>query len=337
MDPRNLSIKDFSYDLPEDRIAKYPLPRRDASKLLIYKNGTIEENLYKNLDHYLPPDSLVIFNDTKVMEARILFQKSTGGAIEIFCLEPHEQYPDVTTGMKQTGRVLWQCMIGGASKWKHGQVLEKKITSGNKETILFARYVEKKTDSFVIEFDWSDDQVSFAEILHHAGAIPLPPYMKREAERSDLERYQAIYASHEGSVAAPTAGLHFTDEILQKLKAKKIKTEFLTLHVGAGTFKPVKSKTMNEHEMHAEFIRVSIKTLENILHNLHSPIIPVGTTSLRTIESIYWLGVKLKSGQDNLTITQWEPYELKKNELSAEEALFSVVDFMRKKNAGTWI
>jgi S-adenosylmethionine:tRNA ribosyltransferase-isomerase len=332
MNPQNLSIHDFFYDLPEDRIAKYPLPGRDASKLLIYYNGRIIEDVYKNLDHHLPLNSFLIFNDTKVIEARILFQKPSGGIIEIFCLEPHEQYPDITTGMMQKGSVLWQCMIGGASKWKHGQVLEKKIKSGNKEISLLAKYVEKKTDSFVIEFCWSDDQLSFAEVLHHAGATPLPPYIKREPEKSDAERYQTIYANHEGSMAAPTAGLHFTNDLLKRLNAKKIQTDFITLHVGAGTFKPVKSETMEGHEMHAEFIRVPKEVIENILRNLSGNIITVGTTSLRTIESIYWLGVKLRSGKENnLIITQWEPYELEKYSLSPDESLQTVVDFMTQK------
>jgi S-adenosylmethionine:tRNA ribosyltransferase-isomerase len=210
--------------------------------------------------------------------------------------------------------------------------LEKKIKSGNKEISLLAKYVEKKTDSFVIEFCWSDDQLSFAEVLHLAGATPLPPYIKREPEKSDIERYQTIYANHEGSVAAPTAGFHFSNDLLKRLNAKKIQTDFITLHVGAGTFKPVKSETMEGHEMHAEFIRVSKKAIENILHHLSANIIPVGTTSLRTIESIYWLGVKLRSGKENnLIITQWEPYELEKYSLSPNESLQTVVDFMTRK------
>ena len=294
MNPKNLSIKDFTYDLPEDRIAKYPLPERDASKLLVFEDGKITEDIYKNLDRHLPSNSLLVFNDTRVIEARLLFQKSTGGIIEIFCLEPHEQYPDITTAMNQHGKVLWQCLIGGASKWKHGQILEKKISS-SKEIILHAKYVEKKIDCFVIEFSWNDDSLNFAEILHHAGVIPLPPYIKRAAERSDEERYQTIYAHHEGSVAAPTAGLHFTEHVFKTLKSKNIKTDFVTLHVSAGTFKPVKSETIGEHEMHGEFINVSRKTIENIFQNLSENIIPVGTTSLRTIESLYWLGVKLAS------------------------------------------
>lgn len=333
MDPRNLFIKDFTYHLPENRIAEYPLPERDASKLLIYYQNKISEDVYKNLDQHLPADSLLVFNDTKVIEARLLFQKPTGGLIEIFCLEPHEQYADIIIGMMQTGRVIWRCLIGGASKWKHGQVLAKKINHRDKEIILEARYLEKRIDSFDIEFSWNDNDISFAEILHQAGAIPLPPYIKREPKKSDSERYQTIYARYEGSVAAPTAGLHFTTDILEKLTIKNIQIDFITLHVGAGTFKPVKSETLEGHEMHAEFIKVSKKTIENILAHLSQNIIPVGTTSLRAVESIYWLGVKLKSGKkDDLTIGQWEPYELEKCNLSVQEALQTLLEFMGEKN-----
>jgi S-adenosylmethionine:tRNA ribosyltransferase-isomerase len=332
--PRHLSIKNYTYDLPDDRIAKYPLPERDASKLLIYNNGKITEDVYKNLDQYLPKNSLLVFNDTKVIEARLLFQKSTGGIIEIFCLEPHEQYADITRAMLQRGKVFWQCLIGGASKWKHGQVLKKKIKSGDKEIILKANYVEKRVDCFVIEFSWNNNELSFAEIMHQVGAIPLPPYIKREPEKLDAERYQTIYAHYEGSVAAPTAGLHFTDNLLKKLKSKNIKPNFVTLHVGAGTFKPVKAETMEGHEMHAEFINVSKKTIENILQNLSENIIPVGTTSLRTIESVYWMGVKINQRLlvNNFSVNQWEAYELEKYSLAPSEALQSLLDFMDKEN-----
>ena len=216
MHPKNLSIKDFTYSLPEEKIAKYPLPERDASKLLIYRDGNISEDFYRNIASYLPENALLIFNDTKVIEARLLFQKSTGAVIEIFCLAPAEQYPDITTALSQRGKVFWQCLIGGASKWKHGQVLEKKI----EEIILHAKYAEKKADSFIIELSWAPSHLSFAEVLHHAGAIPLPPYIKREVERCDSERYQTVYAHTSGSVASPTAGLHFTEAIFENFKKK---------------------------------------------------------------------------------------------------------------------
>jgi S-adenosylmethionine:tRNA ribosyltransferase-isomerase len=257
MHPKYLSINDFTYHLPEDKIAFHPLAERDSSKLLVYKNGTITEAVYRTLTDFLPEDSLLIFNNTKVVEARLIFQKSSGGVIEIFCLEPHEQYPDITTAMMQSKKVLWKCLIGGASKWKHGQVLEKKINDLN----LQCRFVEKRTDCFIVEISWNTN-LSFAEVLHKAGAIPLPPYIKRKAETEDSERYQTVYAKFDGSVAAPTAGLHFTPAIFEELRKKNIQTDFVTLHVGAGTFKPVKAAVMEAHEMHAEFIEVTKEAIK---------------------------------------------------------------------------
>lgn len=339
MHPKDLSITDFTYTLPEGKIADYPLGERDASKLLVYKDGIITDDNYKNIASHIPGDALLLFNDTKVIEARLLFQKPTGGIIEIFCLEPHEQYTDITTAMLQQEKVLWHCLVGGASKWKHGQVLKKMVWAHEKEIVLQAVYTEKRTDSFVIELSWSEKEMSFAELLHHAGAIPLPPYIKRKAAASDSERYQTIYAHFDGSVAAPTAGLHFTDAIFNALKEKDIKTDFVTLHVGAGTFKPVKSETMEQHEMHAEFIDVAKETIENITRHLDKTIIPVGTTSLRTIESLYWLGVKLSINNPTLAVgidpslselSQWEAYDLAKINLPPKDALQYLLDWMEK-------
>ena len=333
MHPKNLSIRDYTYALPEEKIANYPLVERDASRLLIYNNGEITEDIYKNLDKHLPADSLLIFNDTKVVAARLLFQKPTGAAIEIFCLEPDEQYSDITTAMAQKSRVLWQCLIGGASKWKHGQILEKKFNSDNKEFSLWVKYVGKSVDTFNIELSWTPAEVSFAEILHQSGAVPLPPYIKREAEKQDTERYQTIYAQQEGSVAAPTAGLHFTKSIFEKLETKKINKEFITLHVGAGTFKPVKCEKMEDHPMHAELIDISISTIKKILHQINKPIIAVGTTSLRTIESLYWIGKRLHrdDGDTIPEISQWEPYRPEENIISSEAALQYLVGWMKQK------
>ena len=333
-DPRTLSIRDFTYSLPEERIAKYPLAERDASKLLIYKGGIISESAYNNIADHLPANSLLVFNDTKVVEARLLFQKSTGGVVEIFCLEPDEQYPDITTAMLQHEKVLWHCLIGGASKWKHGQILEKKIIHHSKELLLHARYVGKAGDSFVIELSWNDPHLSFAEMLHLFGAIPLPPYIKRNAEASDAERYQTVYAHYEGSVAAPTAGLHFTENVFKKLKEKNIHKDFVTLHVGAGTFKPVKSDTMQSHEMHAEHFTVSKSFIQNLVEHLDNKIVAIGTTSLRTLESLYWLGVKqsiVDSRESIVEITQWEVYENKEQVISPQEALNNLVKWMNKK------
>ena len=342
MHPKNLSITDFTYLLPEERIAKYPLSEREASKLLVYKKGEITEDFYKNIAEHIPADSLLLFNDTKVIEARLLFQKPTGGVIEIFCLAPHEQYPDITTAMQQQGKVYWQCLVGGASKWKHGQVLKKKVSAYCKEIILQAVYTEKRKDSFVIELSWTATDMSFAELLHYAGTIPLPPYIKRKAEISDSERYQTIYAHHDGSVAAPTAGLHFTHNIFKTLKEKNIQTDFVTLHVGAGTFKPVKSETMEQHEMHSEFIDVSKETIENIIRQLDKTIIAVGTTSMRTIESLYWMGVKARSPElrsasvfpaRSTGLRQWEAYDIPVQDMPAREALESLLDGMEKIKA----
>jgi len=337
IDPQKISIQDYTYDLPQDRIASYPLAERDASKLLIYRDGKISEDSYRKIADHIPAHSLLIFNNTKVIEARLLFKKPTGGIIEVFCLEPHDQLGDIANAMMQRNKVLWQCLIGGASKWKHGQVLQKKITPAGKDVILEAKYIEKRTDCFIIEFSWNGE-LSFAEVLHHAGAIPLPPYIKREAEKSDAERYQTIYANHEGSVAAPTAGLHFTDAIFQNLKKKKIHPVFVTLHVGAGTFKPVKAETIAGHEMHAEFINISKATIQKLIANLSSTIVTVGTTSLRTVESLYWLGVKQSaagSQQFADELSQWECYELEKMNIEPKQALESLVAFMNENKMET--
>ncbi len=276
-DPKKLSIQDFTYSLPEERIAKYPLAERDASKLLIYNEGKISEDIYRNIADHIPANSLLVFNDTRVVEARLLFQKPTGSVIEIFCLEPHQQYSDITTAMLQHEKVLWHCLIGGASKWKHGQILEKKIAYNSNNLILYGKYVEKLSDSFIVELSWNNAGLSFAEVLHLFGSIPLPPYIKREAEASDSQRYQTVYAHYEGSVAAPTAGLHFTERVFQKLSEKNIDKDFVTLHVGAGTFKPVKSETMQDHEMHAEHFTVSKSLVQNLIDHLDKNIIAVGS------------------------------------------------------------
>ena len=330
--PKELSILDYTYPLPEARIAAFPLAERDASKLLIYDQGTITTDTYRQLADYIPEDSLLVFNNTKVVEARLLFQKSTGGVIEVFCLEPHEQYADITRAMLQQGKVYWQCLVGGASKWKPGQVLEKRISYNGKEIILQAAYIEKRAGCFIIELSWTPSSLSFAEILHAAGAIPLPPYIKRKAEESDNERYQTVYAKHDGSVAAPTAGLHFTEQLFQSLKEKNIRHDYVTLHVGAGTFKPVMAEKMDEHDMHAEWIDVSRSFIETLLKSLSGNIITVGTTSLRTVESLYWIGRKAASGELRVTsmeITQWEAYERKDKDITADVSLSALLEWMK--------
>jgi S-adenosylmethionine:tRNA ribosyltransferase-isomerase len=334
MHPKNLLIADFTYDLPAERVAKYPLAERDNSKLLVYESGKIKESIYRYVDEFLPADTLLIFNNTKVIEARLIFQKKTGANIEVFCLEPHEQYVDITSAMLQKGRVLYKCLIGGASKWKHGMILQKEVETNGEKIVLNAAIVDRRIDCFVVELTWRPE-VSFAEMLHAAGFIPLPPYLHREVEESDKNRYQTIYAKEDGSVAAPTAGLHFTDAVFEKLKAKNIKTEFVTLHVGAGTFKPVKTARIDEHEMHAEFIDVTIDAIENLLKYAKKTIVAVGTTSLRTIETLYWMGLKALQNADasleEISIHQWDPYEQNNQEVTTEEALSALWLWMDKK------
>ena len=338
MDPRNIAIADYTYELPETKIAAYPLPNRGESKLLIYKYGKIEESTYQNIANYLPDNSLLVFNNTKVIAARILFQKQTGGTIEIFCLEPYETIKDYSAIMSKTTAVKWKCMIGGAGKWKEGKLVKNFITQNNETVILKASLLTKLPDAYIVEFEWQPALLTFAEVLIQMGDIPLPPYIKRKPSEADKERYQTIYAAFEGSVAAPTAGLHFTENIFASFKPKNIETDFVTLHVGAGTFKPVKASQMQPHEMHAEWMDVNIITIKNLLHHLENCITAVGTTSLRTIESLYWMGVKAllfpESTLTELSINQWDVYEepLLTSKFKAEEVLQGLLNWMHKNN-----
>jgi S-adenosylmethionine:tRNA ribosyltransferase-isomerase len=331
---KNLSISEFTYHLPEDKIANYPLPQRDLSKLLIYKDHRISASIFSDLPTHLPSGSLIIFNNSKVVEARLNFYKASGSLIEIFCLEPPPEYKDITTAFSSRGSVKWVCLIGGASKWKPGQVLSKKLAYQGNTIELTATFIEKTGGAFVVSLAWSESSLSFAEILHLAGTMPLPPYIKRAAEAEDADRYQTVYARYEGSVAAPTAGLHFTPRVLESLKEKNIQDCYITLHVGAGTFKPVKTETMETHEMHSEFIDVSRETVETILAFSGKQITAVGTTSMRTIESLYWLGVKTLLEPsitiDALTIGQWDPYEISALNISSVVALESLLKWMNK-------
>lgn len=333
--PKNISILDYSYELPAGRIALHPLAERSASKLLVYKNGSIEEDRYNNIAGYLPPNSFLVFNNTKVIKARIRFQKKSGGIIEIFCLEPYEPISEYSTIMNKKGAVRWKCMIGGMSKWKEPELKRNwEAVPGNVE--LRARLIEKLSDAYVVEFSWVPAGLSFAEVLEFAGDIPLPPYIKRKTEAEDSERYQTIYAKDEGSVAAPTAGLHFTENIFKQLDKKNIQKGFVTLHVGAGTFKPVKAIAMRDHEMHAEWIDVSADFINTLTAELNKTVVAVGTTSLRTIESLYWMGVKAKLQPEikRLDISQWEVYEspMANADLDAGEALSSLFNWLRKNN-----
>jgi S-adenosylmethionine:tRNA ribosyltransferase-isomerase len=337
MHPKNLSISDFDYALTDEKIAIYPLPQRDQSRLLIYQNETISEDVYKNIADHLPKNSFLIFNDTKVIKARILFRKATGGVIEIFCLEPHETIKDYAVILLQKKSVRWKCLIGGAGKWKE-KSLEKELSINDEKIILKAELVEKLSDAYVVELSWAPGDHSFAEIIEHAGETPLPPYIKRKAEESDSETYQTIYSVHEGSVAAPTAGLHFTKEIFSSLKKKNIDSGFVTLHVGAGTFKPVKSESMEGHEMHAEWIDVSSEFLRQLIQHISHDVFCVGTTSVRTIESLYWMGLKIflnpEINFEDLKINQWEVYEsdwLQKN-IPSRQCLNALLQYLEKNN-----
>lgn len=309
-------IIDFDYDLPDEKIAKYPIEPRHNSKLLVYKDGVIEEDRYLSLPEKLPENTVLIMNNTKVIEARLLFQKETGGQIEVFCLEHHEKYGDVTAAMAVTDQVDWYCQVGGAKKWKTGK-LSLQYQINNKKYEMTAEKIDQLEGSFLIHFSWNDDKMTFAEVLHHAGNIPLPPYLNRKAEEKDKNTYQTVYAQHDGSVAAPTAGLHFTPELFDQLSLKGIQSNYVTLHVGAGTFKPVKTETVEEHSMHAEFIDIPLSFLDSFNNQLKEVRIAVGTTSLRTLESLYWMGVKIIANPnislENLAIQQWEAYELNQN------------------------
>lgn len=341
MHPKNISIEDFQYDLPNEKIAYQPLEQRDASKLLVNKKGKWTVHQYKDLHHHLPPSSLVVFNNTKVVAARLLFYKSTGAKIEIFCLEPSAAI-DISSAMQQKGKVEWNCFIGGVSKWNEGITLEKIIERDNDSNITIkANLVSKNKNNYTVSLEWDDTNLSFAEVLHFAGKIPLPPYIKREATKDDEDRYQTVFAKQEGSVAAPTAGLHFTNEVLSNLANSNISVEYLTLHVGAGTFLPVKSSTLEGHEMHAEFIEVNIDTIQKVLDNIESHITAVGTTSLRTLESLYWLGAKSilypHLATNELIVQQWDAYELPVSKITATEALQQLINLLTKENRVTLV
>jgi S-adenosylmethionine:tRNA ribosyltransferase-isomerase len=331
MDPRSIDISAFDYLLPEDRIAVRPMQPRDHSRLLIYRSGEIQERLFRDLSEELESGSQLCINDSRVIPARLVFEKPSGGRIEIFCLEPDTIYSDVSTALGQRTLVQWRCLIGGASKWKNGQVLQHPLPGLPQEDVLTAHFLEKMETDFRIEFRWPESAGTFAEVLERAGRIPLPPYIKRASDSTDRSDYQTAYAREDGSVAAPTAGLHFTDELLNRLQEKQIERLPLTLHVGAGTFKPVTATKLSDHTMHGEWIHLKKETLEKLLSQSQARI-AVGTTVLRTLESIYWLGHRLCRNEhaslDHLT--QWEPYEQDEN-ISVQSALEAILNRMEKE------
>ena len=309
-EPKHIRISEFNYPLPDERIAKFPLPVRDQSKLLLYRHGEITEDIFTSLPDYLPANSLMIFNNTKVIQARLHFHKETGALIEVFCLEPI-QPNDYALNFQQTEHAAWLCMIGNLKKWKEG-ALKREITVKGKPLTLTAERGACHGTSHWVDFRWNNPEITFADILEVFGELPIPPYLNRETQESDKETYQTVYSKIKGSVAAPTAGLHFTPRVLDALREKGVALEELTLHVGAGTFKPVKSEEIEGHEMHTEYISVNRSTLEKLVAH-EGKAIAVGTTSVRTLESLYHIGVTLlhnpNATEEDLHVKQWQPYE----------------------------
>src|ERR1043165_4065909 len=326
-DPRSLRIDDYTYDLPDDRIARYPLQQRDASKLLVYEQGQIETDIFRYIATRLPEGATLVLNTAKVVRARMHFRKPTGGAIEIFCLEPHPQHADISTALATQGEVLWQCLVGGAAKWKEGTTLT--LESGPLK--LEAQLHMRNSTDFTIHFQWTPEHLTWAEVMEMAGQVPLPPYLNREAEAQDVETYQTLFAKHEGSVAAPTASLHFTPGVLDSIESLGVRIAQVTLHVGAGTFKPVKSKEIGGHQMHGEWIEVSAETIAALIAGQGHPIIAAGTTALRTLESLYWLGCKAYSqpaiAAGDLKVLQWE-WCASPGRIPVHDALLSLQEWM---------
>ena len=355
-----IAIQDFDYTLPEAQIAYTPAANRSDSKLLVWDQSIIAESNYAHIAEFIPANATLIFNNSKVIAARILFEKNSAttlknisnqlseaslntekqnSIIEIFCLEPTEKYTPVLLAMQATQKVEWNCLVGGAKKWKE-DVLLKKVTVNNTTVVIEARKVKQDAGKFIIEFSWDHPSYTFSEILTAIGNIPLPPYIQRAANEQDKDRYQTTYAVEEGSVAAPTAGLHFNEDVFESLHAKNIHQRYLTLHVGAGTFMPVKTETIDQHSMHAEFIEVDRSLIQYLSENTadaSKPIIAVGTTSLRTIESIYWMGVKLHQhkleqlntlSSADINLHQWDAYELEEQSLSVKASMNVLMEWL---------
>lgn len=328
--PEEIKIEDFDYDLPDERIAKFPLQGRDSSKLLLYRGGAISETVFRELPDALPGNSLLVFNNTKVIQARLHFRKPSGALIEIFCLEPYSP-SDYLLSFQSTGSCSWTCLVGNAKKWKEGELKRTFTVSGESVTLTAARESSDAASNRIL-FSWDNASFSFASLLDAIGELPIPPYLNREAEESDKVTYQTVYSKIEGSVAAPTAGLHFTEEVFDGLKNRNMETAELTLHVGAGTFKPVKADTIGGHEMHTEFISVSRTLIEN-LASTGKNIIAVGTTSVRTLESLYHIGAALNENPDaplaSLKVSQWQPYQ-NYPEITRQQALSNIAAYLRR-------
>lgn len=348
MDTKHIKISDYNYDLPDERIAKFPIAQRDHSKLLVYKHGEVSDDVFHHLPTYLPQGALMIFNNTKVIQARLHFRKETGALIEVFLMEPAEP-TDYELMFQTTGHCSWLCMIGNLKKWKEGSLKRDFEIKGNKLTLSAtmrrgdtlgseAQEMVAKGGgtNYWVDFDWDNDKVSFAEILEAVGELPIPPYLNRKTEESDKTTYQTVYSKIKGSVAAPTAGLHFTDAVLKDLDAHGIDSEEVTLHVGAGTFKPVKSLEIEGHQMHTEYIVVHRRSLEKLIKH-ECRVIAVGTTSVRTIESLYYMGVHLlkhpEANEEDLHVKQWDPYELSEDGnlvdgITPMQAIQAIIDYL---------
>ena len=346
-DTKHICISEYNYPLPDERIAKFPLTERDHSKLLLYKHGKVSEDFFYNLPKHLPTGALMVFNNTKVIQARMHFRKETGALIEVFLMEP-AQPTDYELMFQTNHECAWFCMVGNLKKWKEGSLIRAFEIKGQKLTLTATMDSSKVQEQLGgtnhwIRFEWDNESISFAEILEAVGELPIPPYLNRATEESDKETYQTVYSKIKGSVAAPTAGLHFTDKVLNALDEHGVDREELTLHVGAGTFKPVKSKEIEGHSMHTEFVVVRRQTLEKLL--MHAcQAVAVGTTSVRTLESLYYMGVKLALSSDmaekDLHVNQWEPYDLPHNAeglvevdgkaVTAEEAIRQLLDYLDK-------
>ena len=337
-------IEEYNYPLPDERIAKYPLAQRDQSKLLIYRKGEVGEDKFCHIGEYLPADSLLIYNNTRVIQARLEFHKQSedgtqGARIEIFCLEPLVPH-DYQLSLGSTDGCTWKCMIGNAKKWKAGALALPVVLPSGEEVRLLAEKGVQTGNTFAVSFSWEGASVSFAEILDAVGELPIPPYLNRKTEESDKTTYQTVYSRIKGSVAAPTAGLHFTDNVLNDLRQRGIQTAEVTLHVGAGTFQPVKVADANQHTMHTEIIAVPKATIQTIINNL-GHIVAVGTTSMRTLESLYFLGEQLYTTLHNstqhyttLSVSQFEPYD-HEHTLSTREALQAIIDYLEQTNQDT--
>lgn len=331
-DTKHIRIDDYDYPLPDDRIARYPVPGRDGSKLLVYDKGKISSSPFTDLPSLLPADSLMVFNNTKVIQARLHFRKDTGALIEIFCLEPHTPH-EYQQNFDSRGACQWICLVGNRKKWKQGR-LERTIPHAGGQVTLTAEVVETQGTGEVVRFEWDDVSLTFAEVLEAVGELPIPPYLNRDTEEQDKETYQTVYSKIEGSVAAPTAGLHFTERVFRALEARHIVCDEITLHVGAGTFRPVKSEEIAGHEMHSEYIFVSRDSLERLIrHGGHCT--AVGTTSVRTLESLYYIGIKLLRNpnlpENALHVAQWEPYDLPAEwrDTPVTDALQAIVEWLR--------